>query len=56
MLNIKYMVYGPQRDNIIPNPSANGNGWFVREVVPANTANEELGQSMRNKYAQYCCS
>jgi hypothetical protein len=44
MLNIKYMVYGPQRDNILLNPWANGNGWFVREVVPANTPNEELSK------------
>jgi len=44
MLNVKYMVYGTQRANIIPNPSANGNGWFVREVVPANTPNEELAK------------
>ena len=44
MLNIKYMVYGPQRDNIIPNPWANGNAWFVREVVPAKTPNEELAK------------
>ena len=42
MLNIKYMVYGPQRDNIIPNPSANGNAWFVQDVVSASTPTEEL--------------
>jgi hypothetical protein len=44
MLNIKYMVYGPQRDNILPNPSANGNAWFVRDVIPAATPNEELAK------------
>jgi len=44
MLNVKYMVYGPQRDNIIPNPSANGNAWFVRETIDAKTANEELAK------------
>ncbi|HMG91158.1 MAG TPA: YfhO family protein, partial [Chryseolinea sp.] len=44
MLNIKYMVYGPQRDNLLPNPSANGNAWFVNEIVPANTPNEELAK------------
>jgi hypothetical protein len=44
MLNVKYMVYGPQRDNIIPNPSANGTAWFVRETVDAKTANEELAK------------
>jgi hypothetical protein len=44
MLNIKYIVFGPQRDNLILNPSANGNGWFVREIIPANTPNEELAK------------
>jgi hypothetical protein len=44
MLNAKYMVFGPGRDNILPNPSANGNAWFVREIVPANTPNEELAK------------
>lgn len=42
MLNIKYMVFGPQRDNILPNASANGNAWFVKEIVPVNSAAEEL--------------
>ncbi len=42
MLNIKYMVFGPQRENIIPNTSANGNAWFVREVVSASSPSEEL--------------
>jgi len=42
MLNIKYMVFGPQRDNILPNASANGNAWYVNEVVSVNSANEEL--------------
>lgn len=42
MLNIKYMVFGPQRDNIIPNASANGNAWFVQEVVSVDSPNEEL--------------
>lgn len=42
MLNIKYMVFGPERDNIIPNTSANGSAWFVREVVRASSPTEEL--------------
>jgi hypothetical protein len=44
MLNVKFMVYGPGRDNIIPNPWANGNAWFVREAIAASTANEELAK------------
>jgi len=44
MLNIKYMVFGPLRDNIIPNATANGNAWFVHEVVPVNSPTEELNK------------
>jgi hypothetical protein len=42
MLNAKYLVFGPQRENVITNPSANGNAWFVHNVVTANSPNEEL--------------
>jgi hypothetical protein len=42
MLNAKYLVFGPQRNNVITNPSANGNAWFVHNVVTANSPNEEL--------------
>lgn len=42
MLNAKYFVYGPDASNVIVNPAANGIGWFVQEVVPVNSANEEL--------------
>jgi hypothetical protein len=42
MLNAKYIVYGPQRNNVIRNPSANGNAWFVKEVVMVNSPTEEL--------------
>jgi len=44
MLNIKYLVYGPGRDNIIPNASALGNAWFVNEVVTVNSPTEELAK------------
>jgi hypothetical protein len=42
MLNIKYIVIGPQRDNVLPNPEAYGNAWFVREIVRTGTAADEL--------------
>lgn len=42
MLNIRYVVYGPQRDNIFFNPSANGPAWFVRKIVKVNSPAEEL--------------
>ncbi len=42
MLNTKYFVYGPEAKNVILNPSANGNAWFVKEVMKVSSANEEL--------------
>lgn len=42
MLNIKYVAYGPQRENIILNRQANGNAWFVDSVERVNSAAEEL--------------
>lgn len=45
MLNIKYIVIGPQRDNILPNPSAYGNAWFVRNVERTANALEELNRT-----------
>jgi hypothetical protein len=42
MLNAKYIVYGPEAANVIVNPSANGNAWFVKEVVNVASANDEL--------------
>jgi len=42
MLNTRYFVYGPERDNVIPNPTANGVGWFVQSVLAVQSANEEL--------------
>lgn len=45
MLNVKYMVFGPDASNIIPNPAANGNAWFVRTVHPAANANEAISRT-----------
>lgn len=42
MLNIKYIPYGPKAENIITNRHANGNAWFVREVMEAGSPAEEL--------------
>ncbi len=42
MLNAKYVIYGPEEGNIIPNPNANGAAWFVKEVVTVNSPTEEL--------------
>ena len=44
MLNAKYIVYGPARDNIIPNDGALGNAWFVSNIVTVNSPTEELNK------------
>lgn len=43
MLNTKYMVFGnPEKPEVVPNPYANGNAWFVSDVKFVNTPNEEI--------------
>jgi hypothetical protein len=42
MLNAKYIVFGPDAGNIIPNPEANGNAWFVKKIETVNSPTEEL--------------
>lgn len=45
MLNIKYIVFGPQKDNILRNSSTYGNAWFVHEILETNSAAEELDKT-----------
>lgn len=45
MLNIKYVYIGPQAQDVLPNPSAYGNAWFVREIARAGNAREELAKT-----------
>jgi len=45
MLNMKYMIVGEQQkvqEQVVPNPRACGNAWFVNEIKWANTADEEM--------------
>ncbi len=42
MLNAKYIVYGPDKENIIANPHANGPAWFVKQLNLVSSATEEL--------------
>ncbi len=42
MLNVKYIVYGAQRNNIFQNPKANGSAWFVSQVNKVDNPTEEL--------------
>ncbi|NND62994.1 MAG: YfhO family protein [Flavobacteriaceae bacterium] len=44
MLNVKYFIV-PNKEggtDVQMNPFANGNAWFVENVLPANNANEEI--------------
>jgi hypothetical protein len=42
MLNVKYIVYGPEANNVILNSAANGNAWFVQNVEKVKAPVEEL--------------
>ena len=42
MLNAKYIVYGTEANNIIVNPAAVGNAWFVKEFAQVSSPTEEL--------------
>ncbi len=42
MLNVKYLIAGTDARDVLPNESANGPAWFVKEVALVNSANEEL--------------
>lgn len=43
MMNTKYFIVpGQNEDQIMPNPNAAGNAWFVRELVSVADANEAI--------------
>jgi hypothetical protein len=42
MLNAKYIVFGPDANNFFVNPAANGNAWFVKELIQVSSPTEEL--------------
>ncbi len=43
MLNVKYMIFGsPEDPQPVVNADANGNAWFVSDIIIAKTPNEEL--------------
>ncbi len=45
MLNVKYVMYGPDANNVFPNNAANGNAWFVQNVERAKSPTEELSKT-----------
>lgn len=42
MLNCKYIIFGEQAGQFVTNNGVPGPAWFIREVVPVNSPNEEL--------------
>lgn len=45
MLNIKYIVVGPQRNNMLANREAYGPAWFVGKIQKVNSPTEELAST-----------
>lgn len=42
MLNTKYIMFGKQANQVVENPYANGNGWFVRQLNFVKNADAEM--------------
>lgn len=44
MLNVKYIIQQDEEGNSFPaiNDDANGNAWFVDQLIPVSSANEEI--------------
>ncbi len=42
MLNVKYVTYGDEAANVIPNTMANGPAWFVKEMKLVDSPTAEL--------------
>ncbi|MEO9802572.1 MAG: YfhO family protein [Reichenbachiella sp.] len=44
MLNTKYFLAGSAANAVLPNLTANGNAWFISEVVEVESADEEINE------------
>lgn len=42
MLNTKYFVFGETKNEVLTNPGALGNAWFVSEIEKVNNPDEEI--------------
>ena len=45
MLNVKYVVVGPQRGHVMTNESAFGNAWFVGDIIKTGDPVSELAKT-----------
>lgn len=44
MLNTRYFMAGTSANAVLPNPTANGNAWFVKNVIEVESADEEINE------------
>ena len=44
MLNTKYFVAGAAKETVLRNASANGSAWFIQQIQPVASPDEELQQ------------
>jgi len=42
MLNVGYLKFGENRNNVVENNYSNGNAWYIKNLIPANSAKEEI--------------
>jgi hypothetical protein len=56
MLNVKYFIVGDSLNNLFPqlNPNANGNAWFVNNMVWVDNADAEI-DSLTNFNSKQTC-
>lgn len=47
MLNAKYIIFGTRENQVVQNPYANGNGWFVSKIDYVKNADAEM-QALQN--------
>jgi len=53
MLNTKYLIYGEKgKEVVLPNPSANGAAWFVKNIEWVDNADEEINLLMKRDLKQ----
>ncbi|MEC7857923.1 MAG: hypothetical protein VX706_00845, partial [Bacteroidota bacterium] len=42
MLNVGYLKFGDNRNNVVENKYSNGNAWYIKNLIPSNSAKEEI--------------
>mgnify|MGYP000586730885 CR=1 FL=1 len=44
MLNMKYVIFGASENEVVLNPSAMGNAWFINNIAEVENADEEIAK------------